>query len=66
MQRIFDQAAKQAVAMSRVITFASRDPEEKLYDGMSWGTPFLGGSSEFEKNGYRNLEARRCITTTPS
>ena len=58
MERIFDQAAKQGVAMSRVITFASRDPEEKLYEGMSWGTPFAGGSSEVWKNGYRKLEAR--------
>ena len=71
MQRIFEQAAKQAVAMSRVITFASRDPEEKLYKGMSWGTPFLGGSSEFLKNGYRNLEARtlyhyNAIVVTPA
>jgi hypothetical protein len=71
MQGIFEQAAKQAVAMSRVITFASRDPEEKLYKGMSWGTPFLGGSSEFEKNGYRNLEARtlyhyNAIVVTPA
>jgi hypothetical protein len=49
MQRIFDQAAQQAVAMARVITFASRDPAEKLYEGMSWGTPFVGGSSEFER-----------------
>jgi hypothetical protein len=71
MQGIFEQAAKQAVAMSRVITFASRDPEEKLYEGMSWGTPFVGGSSEFEKNGYRNLEARtlyhyNAIVITPA
>jgi len=71
MQGIFDQAAKQAVAMSRVITFASRDPEEKLYKGMSWGTPFIGGNSEFVKNGYRNLEARtlyhyNAIVVTPA
>ena len=71
MQRIFEQAAMQGVAMSRVITFASRDPEEKLYEGMSWGTPFVGGSSEFEKNGHRNLEARtlyhyNAIVVTPA
>jgi hypothetical protein len=71
MQGIFEQAAKQAVAMSRVITFASRDPEEKVYKGMSWGTPFIGGNSEFVKNGYRNLEARtlyhyNAIVVTPA
>jgi hypothetical protein len=71
MQGIFDKAAKQAVAMSRVITFASRDPAEKLYKGMSWGTPFVGGNSEFVKNGYRNLEARtlyhyNAIVVTPA
>ncbi len=71
MKRIFEQAAKQAVAMARTITFASRDPDAKLYPGMSWETPFIGGSSEFEKDGYRNLDARtlyhyNAIVITPA
>jgi len=71
MQRILDQAAKQAVAMARVITFASRDPGARLYEGLSWETPFVGGSSEFEQRGYRNLDARtlfhyNAIVITPA
>lgn len=71
MSKILDDAAKQAAAMSRVITFASRDPDEKIYDGLSWGTPFIGGSAEFEKDGYRNLGARtlyhyNAIVVTPA
>ncbi|NDR58743.1 DUF1254 domain-containing protein [Aliiruegeria sabulilitoris] len=71
MQAILEQAARQGVAMSRVITFASRDPEEKLYEGMSWGTPFIGGNAEFEKDGHRNLDARtlyhyNAIVVTPA
>jgi hypothetical protein len=71
MQRILEQAAKQGAAMARVITFASRDPGVFVWDGLSWETPFIGGSSEFEKNGYRNLDARtlyhyNAIVITPA
>ena len=73
MKKILDEAAKQAVAMARVITFASRDPDVRLYPGtdLSWETPFIGGSSEFTKNGYRNLDARtlfhyNAIVITPA
>ena len=71
MRRILNEAAQQAVAMARTITFASRAPDVKLYPGLSWETPFLGGSSEFEKNGYRNLDARtlfhyNAIVITPA
>lgn len=58
MQHIFEQAAKLAVAMARTNTFDSRDPDVKEYSDRQWETVFIGGSSEFEKNGYRNLDAR--------
>ena len=58
MQRILDQGAKQGVAMARAIAFANRDPEVKVYPDREWETLFIGGSSEFERNGYRNLDAR--------
>jgi len=58
MQRIFAQAARQGVAMARTIAFANRDPEVKVYPDRNWETLFIGGSSEFERNGYRNIDAR--------
>ena len=73
MRGILDEAARQAVAMARVITFASRDPGAQLYPGtnLSWETPFIGGSSEFMKDGHRNLDARtlfhyNAIVITPA
>lgn len=73
MRSILDEAAKQGAAMARVITFASRDEGVRLYPdtNLSWETPFIGGSSEFEKNGYRNLDARtlfhyNAIVITPA
>jgi len=58
MMRILDQGAKQGIAMARAIAYASRDPEARLYPDRQWETPFVGGSSVFEKNGYRNIDAR--------
>lgn len=58
MQRILDQGAKQGVAMARAIAFANRDPDVKVYEDREWETLFIGGSSEFLRNGYRNLDAR--------
>ena len=58
MQRILDQGAKQGVAMARTIAYTSRDPEAKVYPDREWETLFIGGSSEFEKNGFRNIDAR--------
>jgi len=71
MKKILEQGARQGVAMARTITFASRDPDVRLYPDMSWETPFIGVSSEFEKNGYRNLDARmlyhyNAIVITPA
>ena len=58
MQRIFEQAAQEGVAMSRVIAFESRQPEARVYPTRMWESPFIGNSSSFDPQGYFNLEAR--------
>ena len=58
MQKIFEQAAKEGVAMSRVIAFESRQPDAVVYPDLKWESPFIGNSSTFDPEGYFNLEAR--------
>ena len=58
MQKIFEQAAQEGVAMSRVIAFESRQPEARVYPNRVWESPFIGNSSTFDPQGYFNLEAR--------
>ena len=58
MKAILDQGAKQGVAMARAIAYSNRDPEVKVYPDREWETLFIGGSSEFLRDGYRNLDAR--------
>jgi len=58
MQKIFEQAAKEGVAMSRVIAFESRQPDARVYKDLRWESPFIGNSSTFDPEGYFNLEAR--------
>jgi hypothetical protein len=58
MQRIFEQAAQEGVAMSRVIAFDSRQPDARVYPNRMWESPFIGNSSSFDPQGYFNLEAR--------
>jgi hypothetical protein len=58
MQKIFEQAAQEGVAMSRVIAFESRQPDAVVYPGLKWESPFIGNSSSFDPDGYFNLEAR--------
>ena len=58
MRKILAQGAKQGVAMARTIAFANRDPEVRVYPDRRWETLFIGGSSEFLRNGYRNIDAR--------
>ncbi len=71
MQRILEKGAKLAVAMARTNAFDSRDPDVKVYKDRQWETVFIGGSAAFEKNGYRNLDARSlfhygAIVVTPA
>ena len=58
MKKILDQAAKEGVAMSRVIAFDSRQPAAKVYPNRMWESPYIGDSSSFDPDGYFNLEAR--------
>ena len=58
MKKILDQAAKEGVAMSRVIALESRQPAAKVYPNRMWESPFIGDSSSFDPDGYFNLEAR--------
>ena len=58
MQQILDQAAKEGVAMSRVIAFDSRQPAAKVYPNRMWESPYIGDSSSFDPDGYFNLESR--------
>ncbi len=58
LQRLFEQAAQEGVAMSRVIAFESRQPDAVVYPGLRWESPFIGNSSTFDPEGYFNLEAR--------
>jgi hypothetical protein len=58
MQKIFEQAAQEGVAISRVIAFDSRQPEARVYTNLMWESPFIGNSSTFDPDGYLNLEAR--------
>ena len=58
MKTILDQAAKEGVAMSRVIAFDSRQTAARVYPNRMWESPYIGDSSSFDPNGYFNLEAR--------
>ena len=58
MKAIFEKAAQQGIAMSRVIAFESRQPDARVYKDLRWESPFIGNSSTFDPQGYFNLEAR--------
>jgi len=58
LRKIFDKAAQEGVAMSRVIAFESRQPDARVYKDLRWESPFIGNSSTFDPEGYFNLEAR--------
>lgn len=57
MKKIFDMAAKQGVAMSRAILYASRDPEIKQWAERHWEQMFVR-NTEFTKNGFNDIDAR--------
>jgi len=57
MTRIFDQAARQGVAMSRAIVYASRDPEINYWPDRHWEKMFVR-NTEFVTNGYNDIDAR--------
>jgi len=57
MQRIFDQAAKQGVAMSRAIVYASREPEINYWPDRHWEKMFVR-NTEFIDNNHADIDAR--------
>ena len=57
MQQIFEQGAKQGVAMSRAIVYASRDPEIRYWEDRQWEKMFLHNTT-FERNGVNDIDAR--------
>jgi len=57
MQRILDQGAKQGVAMSRAIVYASRDPDVRYWPDRHWEKMFLHNTT-FERDGVNDIDAR--------
>jgi hypothetical protein len=57
MTKIFDQAAKQGVAMSRAIVYASREPEINYWPNRHWEKMFVR-NTEFVNNGNSDIDAR--------
>ena len=57
MKRIFEQAAKQGVAMSRAIVYASRDPEINYWPERHWEKMFIR-NTEFVNQGHNDIDAR--------
>ena len=57
MQRIFDQAARHAVAMSRAIVYASRDPEINYWPDRHWEKMFVRNTA-FTRRGHADIDAR--------
>jgi hypothetical protein len=57
MKGIFDQAAKQGVAMSRAIVYSSRDPEIHYWPDRHWEKMFVR-NTEFTRNGFTDIDAR--------
>ena len=57
MKKIFNQAAKQGVAMSRAIVYASREPDINYWPDRHWEKMFLH-NTEFTRDGYTEIDAR--------
>lgn len=70
LEAIFDQAAKQGVAMARAIVYASRDPEIRYWEGKHWEKMFIR-NTEFVNDGHSDIDARtlwqyQAICVSPS
>lgn len=58
MKKILNEAAEVGSAASRVLLYRNRDPEALVYPNSGWEHPWVGGSSTFERNGVRLIDAR--------
>ena len=70
MKGIFDQAARQGVAMSRAVVYASRDPEIDYWPGRHWEKMFIR-NTEFMVDGIVDIDAQtlwlyQAICVSPS
>ena len=57
MQRILADGVKLGDAMAKVIAFANRDAQAKIYPDRNWERIFIAGY-KFERDGVRQLDAR--------
>ncbi len=57
MKEVFEQAAMQGVAMSRAITYASREPEINYWPNRHWEKMFVR-NTEFVFRGHNDIDAR--------
>ena len=57
MKKILDQGAKQGVAMSRAIVYASREPDIRYWENRKWEKMFLYNTT-FERDGVTDIDAR--------
>lgn len=64
LQKIFETAAREGVAMSRVMAFDSRDLHAKVYPDRQWESPYITNNSTFYQNDYINLGARTAFHFT--
>ncbi len=58
MKKILTEAAAVGNATARAISYRTRLTESFFYPDSAWGTPFIGGSYLFERDGVRMLDAR--------
>ena len=58
MKKILTEAAAVGNATARAIAYRSRLTDSFFYPDSAWGTPFVGGSYLFERDGVRLLDAR--------
>jgi len=58
MKKLLTEAAAVGSATARSMVFATRYKEAYYYPNSGWKEMLAGGSCEFLKDGYRNLEAR--------
>ena len=56
MKKIFDQADKQGVAMSRASSIRSRDPEINYWPNRHWEKMFIR-NTEFVNRGFNDIDA---------
>lgn len=58
MKDILTEAAAVGGAASRVMLYRSREDGARVYENSGWEHPWIGGSSTFDNDGVRLLDAR--------